>query len=354
MTTNSTPPASPALAAALERCRRFADGASVLVVIVTYQTAPMVIRGLISLEGEAAADPRLRVVVVGSTCGKDGPEIQAAIDARGYGGWAMVLVSEHNGGYGYGNNLAVREALRAPHPPDLFWMLNPDAEARPGSVKALQDFMARDPKIGIVGSALLNVDESVWGYAFRFPSVLSELERGASLGLLTKLLGRYVVPMKMGDEPRQVDWLPGASMMLKRAVFESVGLFDEGYFLYHEETDLCLQAQKAGWTCWYVPASRVMHIAGGSTGVTSREGPPKRRPKYVFDSRRRYFIKNHGWTYAVAADLAFSTGLASWRVRQRLQRRPDRDPPHLLWDSLRNSTLVKVRPWERIAKTRPS
>ena len=347
MTTTSPTP-SPTLAAALERCMRFSDGASVLVAIVTYKTAAMVIRGLISLESEAAADPRLRVVVVDNTCGQDGPEIQAAIDARGFGRWAMVLVSEHNGGYGYGNNLAVREALRAPRPPELFWMLNPDAEARPGSVKALQDFMATDPKIGIVGSALLNMDESVWGYAFRFPTVLSELENGARLGLLTRLLDRYVVPMKMGDRPQQVDWLPGASMMLKREVFQAIGLFDEGYFLYHEETDLCLQAQKAGWECWYVPASRVMHIAGGSTGVTTRGGIPKRRPQYVFDSRRRYFIKNHGWAYAVAADIAFSAGFASWRLRRRLQGRPDRDPPHMLWDSLRNSTLLKVRPWQRL------
>jgi len=356
MTTNTTPRTpSPTLATALERCRQFSDGASVLVVIVSYQTASMVIRAVASLEGEAAADARLRVVVVDNTCGKDGPEIQSAIDARGFGRWAMVLVSEHNGGYGYGNNLAVREALRASRPPELFWMLNPDAEARPGSVKALQDFMATDPKIGIVGSALLNVDESVWGYAFRFPTVLSELESGASLGLLTRLLHRYVVPMKMGDQPQQVDWLPGASMMLRREVFQSIGLFDEGYFLYHEETDLCLQAQRAGWSCWYVPASRVMHIAGGSTGVTTRGGTPKRRPQYVFDSRRRYFIKNHGWAYAVAADLAYSTGLASRRVRRRIQGRPDRDPPHLLWDTLRNSTLLKARPWERIdRKMRPA
>lgn len=333
---------------------RFADGASVLVVTVSYRTVRMVIDGLVSLASEAAADPRLRFVIVDNTCGEDGREIQLAIDERGYARWAMVLVSDRNGGYGYGNNLAIREALRAPNSPDVYWMLNPDAEARPGSAKALQDFMAADPKVGIVGSALLNRDESVWGYAFRFPSAWSELERGASFGPLSRLLGRHMVPMKMDDHPRQVDWLPGASMMVRREVLISAGLFDEGYFLYHEETDLCLQAQRAGWTCWYVPASRVMHIAGGSTGVTSREGRPKRRPQYVFDSRRRYFIKNHGWAYAVVADLAWTTGLASWRLRRRLQGRPDSDPPHLLWDSLRNLTVLKARPWERIVPDTPS
>ena len=334
-------------AEALERCRKFADGASVLVVTVTYRTVAMVIRGLESLVCEVAADPRVRVVVVDNTCGEDGPEIQAAIDQRGFGAWAMVLISDRNGGYGYGNNLAIREGLKAPHPPALFWMLNPDAEARPGAIKALRDFMATDEKIGITGSALLDEDESVWGYAFRFPTVWSEFERGASIGVLTQVLRRHVVPMKMGDQPQQVDWLPGASMMVRGEVFASAGLFDEGYFLYHEETDLCLQAQKAGWTCWYVPASRVMHIAGGSTGVTSRGRRPKRRPQYVFDSRRRYFIKNHGWTYSVLADLAWSTGFVASRLRRRVLGRPDNDPPHLLFDSLRNSTLLKAPPWRK-------
>jgi GT2 family glycosyltransferase len=136
--------------------------------------------------------------------------------------------------------------------------------------------------------------------------------------------------------------------MVRRSVFASIGLLDEGYFLYHEETDFCLQAQRAGWTSWYVPESRVMHIAGGSTGVTTRNAPLKRRPQYWFDSRRRYFTKNHGWAYAVVADLAWSTGLVSKQLRRRLQRRPSQDPPHLLWDSLRNSTLLKVRPGQKV------
>ena len=74
----------------------------------------------------------LEGVVVDNTCGEDGPKIQAAIDARRFGGWAMVLVSEHNGGYGYGNNLAVREALRAPQPPELSQRLPEGGQALGG------------------------------------------------------------------------------------------------------------------------------------------------------------------------------------------------------------------------------
>ena len=322
---------------------KFVDGATVLVVTVSYKSAGLVINSLATLEREAQDVPGLRVAVVDNTCGTDAAEIRAAIRERGWEHFAMLLVSPKNGGYAYGNNVAVRAALKARSAPKYFWLLNPDAQACPGATRALVDHLDQNPKIGIAGSQLLNPDGSVWPYAFRFPTLISEFERGARLGILTKALQRYVAVRQMGERPEQVDWLPGASMLIRRAVFEDVGLMDEGYFLYHEETDFCLQAQKAGWECWYLPSSRVMHIAGQSTGVTNRDGRPKRRPEYVFDSRRRFFVKNHGWPYAVMADLAWSFGFASWRVRLRLQRRTDPDPPHLLWDSLRHSALVRGR-----------
>jgi GT2 family glycosyltransferase len=121
-------------------------------------------------------------------------------------------------------------------------------------------------------------------------------------------------------------------MIVRREVFRDAGLMDEGYFLYFEETDFCLQARRAGWPCWYVPASRVMHESGQCTGVSARRQRPGRRPAYWFASRRRYFVKNHGPLYARLADLAFGLGYALWRLRRVLQRKPDTDPPHLLRD----------------------
>jgi len=324
-------------------CSRFADGLEILVVIVSYRTAKLVVNGLAALAAEVAAQPGLGVIVVDNTCGDDAPHIHHAIEEHGWGEWAMVAVAERNGGYAYGNNLAIRAALAATSPPKYYWMLNPDAEVQSGAGRALVDFMERDTKIGMAGSALLDPDGTVWGKAFRFPTIWSELERAVAFGPLTKLLSRYVVARKMPDVPAQVDWLAGASMMVRREVFESIGLLDEGYFLYYEETDFLLQAHKAGWTCWYVPESRVMHIAGGSTGVTSREGAPRRQPQYVFDSRRRYFLKNHGWLYTVLTDTAFCLGLSLRHLRRWLQRQPNRNPPHLLLDSLRNHSLLKPK-----------
>jgi GT2 family glycosyltransferase len=120
-----------------------------------------------------------------------------------------------------------------------------------------------------------------------------------------------------------------------------VGLLDDRYFMYFEETDFCLRARRAGWTCWYVPASRVVHLVGQCSGVTDKSQPARRRPVYWFDSRRRYFVKNHGAVYALLADVAWTAGASVYRVRRLVQRKPDTDPPNFLTDFLRRSTLAQ-------------
>jgi N-acetylglucosaminyl-diphospho-decaprenol L-rhamnosyltransferase len=321
----------------------FFDRLTILAITVSYRTAKLIVDGLAALKFEVDAQPGLGIVIVDNTCGEDAPIIQAAIDERGWGAWAKVIVAQHNGGYAYGNNLPIRKALLSRSPPKYYWLLNPDTEVHPGATQALVDFMERDARIGITGSALLMQDDVVWNYAFRFPSLWSEFERGAAVGVISRLLRSKIVAREMSDQPEQVDWLPGASMMVRREVFESIGLLDEKYFLYYEETDFILQARNAGWTCWYVPASRVMHIAGASSGVTSRENATKRKPQYLFDSRRRYFIKNHGWAYTVATDTAFCMGVVICRIKHWITRRPSGQPRYLLWDSLRNHSLIKPK-----------
>jgi hypothetical protein len=322
-----------------------AASVSVLVVIVNYRTGRLVTECLRSLEAEvrACADAGLHaaVTVVDNASGDgSGEAIAAAIESNGWSDWARLLPSALNGGFSYGNNLAVRLAMASAAPPRLFWILNPDTLVRPGALRAMTDFLQDRPEVGIVGSALEAQSGEPWPYAFRFPSVLSEVEAGARLGLLTRLLSRHAVVRPMGAQPEKVDWLPGASMLVRREVFEAIGLMDEDYFLYYEETDFFLQAQRAGWESWYVPASRVMHIAGQSTGVTGNRNTPKRLPAYWFESRRRYFVKNHGRFYAAVADVMWTLSYLSWRVRRALQRKPDNDPPRLLRDFLAHSALL--------------
>lgn len=316
---------------------------SLLVVIVNYRTAQLTIECLQSLEPEVRSQPGTQVVVVDNDSGDRSAEtLQTAIAQQGWQAWATVLPADHNGGYAYGNNLAIRPTLQSPTPPLYYLLLNPDTQVRPGALPALVDFMEQHPTVGIAGSSAENQAGKPWATAFRFPSVLSELDGGLRLGLVSKLLSKWGIAQAMTEQPEAVDWLPGASLMIRRQVFEAIGLMDEEYFLYYEETDFCLQAKRAGWPCWYVPQSRVMHIAGQSTGVTATDRAPQRLPQYVFDSRRRYFVKNHGFLYAAFTDLAWSLGYALWSIRRVLQRKPNTDPPYLFLDSLRNSVIFQA------------
>jgi GT2 family glycosyltransferase len=158
---------------------------------------------------------------------------------------------------------------------------------------------------------------------------------------VSKLLRNWVVAPPASDQPHQTDWVAGASMMIRREVFESIGLLDEKYFMYFEEVDFCLRANRAGWKCWYVPESRVVHYVGQSSGVTDTKRPPKRLPTYWFDSRRRYFLKNYGWLYAALTDVIWILGFTIWRWRRVVQRKPDDDPPKLWSDFLLNSIFLK-------------
>ncbi|HSV69340.1 MAG TPA: glycosyltransferase family 2 protein [Methylibium sp.] len=315
-------------------------GARVLAVIVNYRTGPLVVNSLRALAAELRGHPGASVVVVDNDSGDGSAEvIAAAIEAEGWSAWARLERSAVNGGFSYGNNLAVRPALRSAEPPEFIWLLNPDTEVRPGALGALLAFVRSRPRLGIAGSSFEMDDGEPWPHAFRFPSLLGELAAALRLGLLTALLSRHTVLLTMGSRPERVDWLPGASMLIRREVFEQIGLMDEDYFLYYEETDFCLQAARAGWECWYVPASRVMHIAGQSTGVTGTQAGLRRLPAYWFESRRRYFVKNHGRAYAATTDVVWGLAFLLWRLRRWLQRKPDTDPPRMFGDLLRHSAL---------------
>jgi len=317
--------------------------ASVLVVIVHYRTPDLTIECLRSLESEIRDHGDASVVVVDNQS-QDGSaaRLTDAIRDNGWGAWARVIESPVNGGFAYGNNHVIRPALaNAVAAPAYFWLLNPDTTIYPGAMRTLVDFLAARPSAGLAGSAIEERPGQVWPYAFRFPSLLSELDDGLKLGLVTRLLSRWAILEPMDGRDRCVDWVPGASLMVKREVFDAVGLMDENYFLYYEETDFCLQAKRAGWDCWYVPQSRVFHVAGASTGMVDRPPEPRRLPHYWFESRRRFFVKNKSRLYAMATDVVWMVCYAAWRLRRLVQRKDGYEPPHLFADFVRNSSLLK-------------
>jgi GT2 family glycosyltransferase len=313
-----------------------------LIVIVNYRSAPLAIDCLRSLRPEVSATPGVHVVVTDGASPDDSvPRLRQAIADNAWGGWVTLQPLPNNGGFAYGNNEAIRPALAGGDPPEYVLLLNPDTVVRPGAIGALVEFMDANPGVGIAGSRLEDPDGTPQRSAFRFHSAPAEFENTFRLGLVSKLMRDRVVAPDVPQAACRTDWVSGASMIVRRKVFEDVGLLDERYFMYFEETDFCLRAKRAGWTCWYVPASRVVHLVGRCSGVTDKTGPPRRRPAYWFDSRRRYFVKNHGRAYALLADMAWTAGMSVYRIRRLIQRKPDTDPPKFLSDFLRRSTLAQ-------------
>lgn len=319
---------------------------TVLAVIVSFKTAELVKNLLASLAQERMAEAArglvVNAVVIDNASGDAGP-IQQAVTATGHDSWIKVIAAPENGGFSYGNNLGFRHGFDSLPVPEFFFMLNPDTEVRPGAVRALVEFFDRHPDAGIVGSSLESKDGTPWPYAFRYPSLWSEIDGGLRLGIVTKLLGKHTVARTMGTSAEQVDWMPGAAMMVRREVIERVGGLDQTYFLYFEETDFCLKVKKAGYTIWYVPASRVMHIAGQSTGVTGYQVVAKPLPDYWFESRRRYFAKNHGMAYAITTDAVLLVSHLLGQAKERfLKRKSQAGVPHFARDVLRHSVLHRA------------
>jgi len=313
-----------------------------LVVIVNYRTADLTIDCLQSLESEINNLHGTEVVVIDNASGDDSVQrIQEKIDGQNWQNWVKLIAAERNGGYAYGNNLGIRPALASDNPPEYILLLNPDTVIRSGAIATLIEFMKEHPQVGIAGSRLEDPDTTPQRSAFRFHSFLSEFENALRLGLVSQLLSQWTVAPAVSDVECQTDWVAGASMIIRRRVFEDVGLLDEEYFMYYEEVDFCLQAHRAGWLCWYVPQSRVVHFVGQSSGVTNLKVIPKRRPQYWFESRKRYFIKNHGKLYTLLADVMWMSGFTLWKARNAIQKKPVFDPPYLLTDFFHNSILVK-------------
>ena len=307
-------------------------------VLLNWRTASMTLDALealvLSLE---AIGGRWTVSIVDNDSG-DGSEaeLRDAVEQRG-DERIEVLQAGRNGGFGAGNNVGLRRGLE--RGAEYLYILNSDAFPQERALRHLTDHLDAHPDVGIVGSHIYGTDGEPHCTAFRFPSIQSELEGSLRLGLVSRALGDYVVPVGIPESTRPVDWLAGASMMMRREVLEKVGLFDESFFLYFEETDLCRRAAEAGFQTVYVRPSEVAHVGSASTGMKTWQ----KVPDYWFDSRSHYFVKNHGRAYLAAATSARLVGTALWQVRRRIQGKTEEDPPRFLSGLLRHSLRLAAR-----------
>lgn len=176
-----------------------------------------------------------------------------------------LIENQENIGFARANNKALRECQGK-----YILLLNPDTVVEAGAIKELENFLDRSPKTGLVGARLNNPDGTLQISAFPIPTLLREFWR---MFHLDYFLPYANYPMKDWDlnSAREVDTLLGACMLIRREALDDLGLFDEEYFIYSEEVDLCTRLKGAGWHLYWVPSAVVVHYGGQSTQQVAEE-----------------------------------------------------------------------------------
>ena len=315
---------------------------TVLTLILNFRTPEMTLRS--AAAAMAAMDGLPGEVLIIDNGSDDGSfeALQAGAEARGWlqRGRLRVQASARNGGFGAGMNIGFAQTLSTGERPDVYYLLNSDAFPDPDCIRHLRDFLGRTPRAGLAGSFVQGEDSVPHCTLFRFPTIASEFEGAARTGVISRLLHHAIVPLPIPQHPQQVDWTAGASLMIRRAVIDEIGGFDERFFLYFEETELCHRAARAGWQTYYVPQSRVTHVGSVSTGMKTWT----RTPDFWFTSRLYYFTRTHGALYAAVATFARLAGGAIYGLRRLLNGKPRAEAKGFYFDLIRHGLRSLISP----------
>lgn len=184
-----------------------------------------------------------------------------------------LIVTEENIGFSGANNLAMRTIgfdgrSTQTDLPCAIYLLNPDTVTHQGATHTLYDTLLSNDSVGVVGARLTYEDGSFQHSAFRFPDlgqIWTEFFPTPGRFIEGAFNGRYAKSSYQADEPFDVDFTLGATMMLKRDVLLQTGLFDEDFFIYCEEVDWAWRIREAGWSILCVPQAHVTHLGAQST-----------------------------------------------------------------------------------------
>jgi GT2 family glycosyltransferase len=214
-----------------------------------------------------------------------------------------LIASDENLGFSKANNLAIRRG-NAPY----VLALNPDTLMTEGALDQMLELMEQKPEVGISGCRLELPDGSFDHAARRsFPTPLGALAHFTRIGRWKKAPARLAQYRAPEIESGPVDAVNGAFMLMRRKALEAVGLFDEGYWMYMEDLDLCYRFAQAGWITWYEPAVKVIHVKAGTSGKNR-----KPRVNYAFHyGMYRFYRKHYAKNDNVLLRGAVYTGIAA-------------------------------------------
>ena len=284
-------------------------GSRVAAVVVNYNARDYLVGCVASLR-DAGVD---QVVVADNASLDDSVERLRAADPA-------VVIVETGGNYGYGGGVN-RGAAAVAGDPDVLLVCNADLVIEAAAVKTLLDALDRDPELGIVGPRIDNSDGTLYPSARTFPHLFDAVGH-AFFGLIApnnRFTRRYRLLDWDHRSARRVDWVSGACFAIRRSVFDQLGGFNESYFMYLEDVDLCKRTLDAGLAVGYDPDALVIHIQGVST-----EQLPYRMLAAHHRSILRWWWQSHGWPgraftpfVAVGLGIRFALAVADRIVRPR-------------------------------------
>lgn len=262
------------------------------VIIVSANSAGW-LRPCLTTVFERAGGVELDVVVVAAGCTDETVQLveRAFPKAR--------TISCANRGFAYANNCALRTV-------DADWvlMLNPDTEILNGSFGDLISRLNSRPRVGLVGVPQLTGDGELFPTIRRFPNAIRSLFEALGserLPFRASWLGERELDLSVYERDVPCDWTSGSFMLIRREALQSAGLMDERFFLYSEETDLCLRIKQAGWEIRHVPYLRILHHA-------DKEGWNPRLDAQAAFAKRQYFEKHLPPVHRFSATAALLLG----------------------------------------------
>ena len=235
------------------------DDKSVAIIIINYNTCQELQACLGSIRPDAAS----QVVVVDNGSSDGSVEM-----VKWKYPWVSLHANRTNLGYGAAANRAIAGCTA-----QYVLLLNSDTLLPTGAIEALGCYLDEHPQASIVGPRLVNADGTLQASCYPFPTPLDTfLENSTVAVFLGRLIRRHIPGIRRlywrtwpHDSARVVPWVKGAVLAMRREAFKAVGGFDESFFMYFEDADLCCRMKKAGWEIHFTPVTTIIHVGGAST-----------------------------------------------------------------------------------------
>jgi len=263
------------------------------IIVVSFNTRDILRRSLRAVA--AAADGITHEIIVVDNASHDGSADMVAAEFPA----VKLLCAPHNLGFAAANNLGYRAAAG-----EFLVLVNPDAFPEPSALQAGLERMRARPSVALAGGLLIGKHGEPEPSARLFPSPLNDFLSLSGLAARfprSRLFGRFDRTWADPAKPAAVDWVPGAFCLIRKPVLDRLGFFDERFFLYYEEVDLCRRLRAAGHAIEYWPDLRATHWGGESSKTVTTQRISRNGSQLTLWRMRSallYYRKHHGWAVA--------------------------------------------------------